>query len=398
MQFLTDLLSPNETKILLVVLDGLGGLERNGKTELETAKTPNLDRLASRSSLGLTTPVDAGITPGSGPAHMSLFGYDPLEYEIGRGVLEALGIDYPLKRGDVAARGNFATMKNGVITDRRAGRLPTKENVRLCKRLGEEIDRIEDIKIHIRPGKDHRFVLVLDGEGLSHELTESDPQKEGNPPDVVKPLASDAGKTARIVNRFVLQAQEILAGERGANTLLLRGFASLPDLVPFSERFGLKAGAIATYPMYRGLARLVGMQVLKAESSWEEELGTLKENLDKFDYFFVHFKEIDAAGEDGDFDKKVQLIEKFDQLLPQILDLGFDVMAITSDHSTPAVLGSHSWHPNPFLLHAPQTARTEGEPGFSERRCARGVLGHFNSLDVMPLLLAHARRLKKFGA
>lgn len=398
MEFLTDLIVPNETKILLVVLDGLGGLERNGKTELETAKTPNLNGLAERSSLGLTTPVDAGITPGSGPAHMSLFGYDPLEYEIGRGVLEALGIDYPLKRGDVAARGNFATMEQGVIIDRRAGRLPTKENVRLCKRLSEEIDRIEDIRIQIRPGKSHRFVLVLDGEGLSHELTESDPQREGTQPAVVKPLASDAGKTARIVNRFVIQAQEILAVEKRANTILLRGFASLPDLAPFSERFGLKAAAIATYPMYRGLSRLVGMQVLKPESSWEEELQTLEQNLDKFDFFFMHFKETDAAGEDGDFDKKVQLIEEFDQLLPRIMNLGFDVMAITSDHSTPAVLGSHSWHPNPFLLHAPQTARTEGEPGFSERRCARGVLGHFNSLDVMPLLLAHARRLKKFGA
>jgi len=398
MEFLTDLLTPNDTKILLVVLDGIGGLERDGKTELATASTPNMDGLAARSSLGLTTPVDTGITPGSGPAHLSLFGYDPLEHEIGRGVLEALGIGYRLKRGDVAARGNFATVKDGVITDRRAGRIPTEENERLCKRLSETIETIEDIKIHVKAGKEHRFVVVFDGEDLSHELTESDPQKEGAPPAVIKPLAKDAGKTARIVNRFVLQAQEVLQTEKRANTLLMRGFASLPDLIPFPEQFGLKPGAIATYPMYRGLAQLVGMHVLQTGSTWEDELHTLADNFGNFDFFFLHFKQTDSAGEDGDFDRKADFIEKFDALLPQILDLKFDVIAITGDHSTPALLAGHSWHPNPFLLHAPATARTEGEPGFSERRCARGILGHLNSLEVMPLLLAHARRLKKFGA
>jgi len=398
MEFLTDLLVPNDTKILLIVVDGLGGLPRDGKTELETAKTPNLDALAAKSSLGLTTPVDIGITPGSGPAHLALFGYDPLEYEIGRGVLEALGIDYPLKRGDVAARGNFASAKDGVVVDRRAGRISTEENARLCKRLSDAIDQIEDVKVHIRPAKGHRFVVVFEGEGLSHELTESDPLKDGKPHAVIKPLAKDAGKTARIVNRFVLQAQEVLESEKRANTLLLRGFASLPDLVPFPERYGVQTAAIATYPMYRGLARLVGMQLLDTGSSWDEELATLEENLKRFDFFFLHFKEADAAGEDGDFDLKVELIERFDAMLPRILKLGFDVVTVTGDHSTPALLASHSWHPNPFLLYAPQTAITEGEPGFSERRCARGMLGHLYSLEVMPLLLAHARRLKKFGA
>lgn len=398
MEFLTNLLIPNDTKILQIVVDGMSGLERDGKTELETASTPNLDALAAKSSLGLTTPVDAGITPGSGPAHLALFGYDPLEYEIGRGVLEALGIDYPVKRGDVAVRANFATMKSGVITDRRAGRLPTEENARLCKLLSEAVHEIEDVKINIRTVKDHRFVVVFDGEGLSQELTESDPQKNGKPAEVIKPLAKDAGKTARIVNRFVFQAQEILAAEKRANTMLMRGFASLPDLEPFGEQFGFHAAAIATYPMYRGLARLVGMHVLDTGSTWDDELSTLKENFDKFDYFFFHIKEIDAAGEDGDFDRKVELIGKFDKMVPDILKLGFDVVVVTSDHSTPAMLSGHSWHPNAFLLYAPGTARTQGEPGFSERIAARGLLGHFNSLEVMPLLLAHARRFKKFGA
>lgn len=398
MEYLTDLVIPSKTKILLVVVDGMGGLERDGLTELETAKTPNLDKLASESSLGLTTPVDSGVTPGSGPAHLALFGYDPLEFEIGRGVLEALGVDYPLKRGDVAARANFATMKNGVISDRRAGRIPTEENVRLCKLLSSQIEQIEDVKIEIRSGKSHRFVVVFDGAGLSHELTESDPQKDGLPPAIIRPMAEDAGKTARIVNRFALQAQELLSSEKLANTLLLRGFASLPDLVPFGEQFGLKAAAIATYPMYRGLARLVGMQVLDTGSSWREELETLKENFDKYDFFYLHFKEIDAAGEDGNFDKKVELIEEFDSLIPDVLEMEFDVVAITSDHSTPALLAGHSWHPNPFLIHSPRSARIEKQPGFSERVCARGLIGHINSLDVMPLLLAHAKRLKKFGA
>jgi len=395
---LNDLFIPADSKILLVVLDGLGGLEKNGKTELETAKTPNLDKLAKESSLGLTTAVDIGITPGSGPAHLALFGYDPLEWEIGRGVLEALGIDYPLKRGDVAARGNFASTKDGIITDRRAGRIPTSENQRLCKKLSDVIDMIEDVKIHIKSVKQHRFVVIFDGDGLSHELSESDPQKEGNPPSVIKALAEDAGKTARIANRFVLQAQEALETEGKANGILMRGFASLPDLVPFDLRYNLKAAAIATYPMYRGLARLVGMNVLETGSTWEDELHTLADNMDKYDFFFLHFKETDAAGEDGDFERKAKLIAEFDLLLPKLLEMAFDVLVITGDHSTPALLAGHSWHPNPFLLHAPGTALTEGRPGFSERFCARGVLGQLYSLEVMPLLLAHAKRFKKYGA
>ncbi|MBD3285752.1 2,3-bisphosphoglycerate-independent phosphoglycerate mutase [candidate division WOR-3 bacterium] len=390
---------PNESKILLIVLDGLGGLEKDGKTELETADTPNLDKLAAQSSLGLTTAVDIGITPGSGPAHLALFGYDPLENNIGRGVLAALGIGYELKRGDVAARGNFARIEEGVITDRRAGRIPTEENERLCRKLTDAIDEIEEVKIHIRTVKQHRFVVVFEGEGLSHELTESDPQIAGKSPLVIKALAEDAGKTARIVNRFVLQAQEVLEDEDRANTILLRGFASLPDLIPFPELYELNAAAIATYPMYKGLSKLVGMNVLETGSTWEDELQTLKNNLDNYNFFYLHFKETDAAGEDGDFDKKVKLIAEFDSaILPELMEMGFDVLVVTGDHSTPALLASHSWHPNPFLLHAPGTALTEGRPGFSERICARGVLGQLYSLEVMSLLLAHAKRLKKYGA
>jgi len=394
---LAELLIENENKILLWVLDGVGGVERDRKTELEEAKTPNLDALAEKSSLGLIDPVASGITPGSGPAHLALFGYDPIEHNIGRGVLEALGVDMELKPGDVAVRGNFCTIKDGVVVDRRAGRIPTEENIRICKMLSEEIKEIEDVKIIIKPGKEHRFVVVFRGEGLVAAVTESDPQKEGKPPAVIKPLKEDAGKLARIANRFILEVQERIGKEERANGILLRGFASLPSLTPFPLKYKIRAAGIATYPMYKGIARLVGMDVLKTGTSWEEEIETLKNHFLEYDFFYLHFKEIDKAGEDKNFEEKVKFIEKADKFVPEILKMGFSVIAITGDHSTPSVLGAHSWHPNPFLLYAP-TARREGIGGFSEKRCAKGLLGRMNSLDVMPLLLAHAGRLKKFGA
>ncbi len=396
-EILQKLIIKNENKILLWVIDGLGGVEKDGKTELETANTPNFDELAEKSSLGLTDPVFYGITPGSGPAHLSLFGYDPLEYEIGRGVLEALGVDMELRKTDVAVRGNFCTIKDGIVVDRRAGRISTEENKRICEMLAQEIKQIEDIEIIIKPGKEHRFVVVFRGKGLSPEVTDSDPQKEGNPPLVIRPLKEEAGKLARIANRFVLEVQERISKEERANGILLRGFASLPELTPFPEKYKLKAAGIATYPMYRGLARLVGMDILDTGTTWKDQIETLKDHFFNYDFFYLHFKEVDKAGEDGDFSEKVKLIEEADKWVPEILKLGFSVIAITSDHSTPAILKGHSWHPNPFLLYA-DTARREGKKGFSEKRCAQGVLGRFPSLYVMPLLLAHAKKLKKFGA
>jgi 2,3-bisphosphoglycerate-independent phosphoglycerate mutase len=394
---LKPLLVKNDERILLVVADGLGGLPKDDRTELEAAQTPNLDRLAAQSSLGLTEPVAPGITPGSGPAHLALFGYDPLSHEVGRGVLEALGVGLVLTPEDLCIRANFASIKDGVIVDRRAGRIPTEENRRLCSRLQEEISDIEGVKIIIKPSKEHRFVVVFKGYGLSDRLPDTDPQHEGAPPVAVEPLAPEAERSARVTREFLNRATDLLKAETQANYILLRGFSHYPSFEPISERYGLKAACIASYPMYRGIARLVGMEVLETGNSWDDELETLSQTQDQFDFFYLHFKETDMRGEDGDFAGKVRLIEALDQRLPQILALNFSVLAITSDHSTPALLRAHSWHPNPFLLHS-RYCRVEGVEGFSERRCQQGVLGQFPATQVMPLLLAHARRLKKYGA
>ncbi|MDW7988313.1 MAG: 2,3-bisphosphoglycerate-independent phosphoglycerate mutase [candidate division WOR-3 bacterium] len=397
MKTIEKYLQINEKKIVLIVIDGLGGLPYNEKTELESAETPNLNRLAKISSLGLTIPVDYGITPGSGPAHLALFGYDPEQYEIGRGILEALGIGLEITKDDLCIRANFATIKNGIIIDRRAGRIATEENQRLCALLSSKIKSVSDIEVIIKPGKEHRFVIVLRGKGLNAQVSESDPQKDNLPPQKIQPLTSEAQKTADVLNIFIKQASEILENEWPANYFLLRGYAQHPDLPLISKRYRLKPAAIATYPMYKGIAKLLGMEVLDTQENWEDEIITLQKRYHDFDFFYVHFKETDMKGEDGDFLGKVKLIEKFDALLPEILKLNFDVLCITADHSTPAVLKSHSWHPNPFLLYSPYVLG-DGYEKFSERNCAKGSLGIFPQTKVMQLLLAHSLKLKKFGA
>ena len=398
MEILESCISANNKKIILIVVDGLGGLPKNGKTELETANTSNLDKLAKKSSLGLTIPVDVGITPGSGPAHLALFGYDPIKNQIGRGVLEAVGVGLEIGPDDLCVRANFATIdKNGIITDRRAGRIATEENQRICSKLSEKIPKINDVEIIIRPGKEHRFVIVFRGKDLSSDLTESDPQKEDKAPLKIFPIKHEAARSSQIVNQFIEKASVIIKKELKANYMLLRGFAHNPNLIPMSDLYKINPAAIATYPMYKGIARLVGMNVLESSETWESEIETLSIYIIAHDFFYVHFKEVDMEGEDGDFDGKVKLIEKFDNLLPQILKLNFDVLAITSDHSTPAILKSHSWHPNPFLLYSPY-AHTDGVETFSEKSCANGSLGLFPQIKVMQLLLANSLKLKKYGA
>ncbi len=398
LHLLKDLVIPAETKIVLLVMDGLGGLpqQRNGKTELETARTPHLDRLAQASSCGLIDPILLGVTPGSGPAHLALFGYDPLKYRVGRGVLAALGIDFQLQPSDVAARINFATVDDrGRVTDRRAGRISNEENTRLIHFL-EDI-QIPGVEIFLRTVKEHRAMLVLRGPDLSGELADTDPQQLGVPPKDVVALSPAAEPTAKIVRKFLDLAKERLAGEHPANMILTRGFDRYEPLPSFQELYGITAAAIAAYPMYKGVARLAGMDALGAPGSLAEEFDILERHYHDYDYFFVHVKQTDSSGEDGDFARKVSVIEETDRLLPRLTSLQPDVLAVTGDHSTPAVLHSHSWHAVPLLLYS-RYSRPDAASAFGESECARGCLGRFPTMHLMGLLLANALRLTKYGA
>jgi len=401
MEILRDLLKENRTRILFLVADGIGGVphpDYGYKTELEYAKTPNLDELAAKSVTGLTIPVDHGITPGSGPAHLSLFGYDPIRHNIGRGVLEALGIGFKLEKKDVAIRGNFCTLgPDGLVLDRRAGRIPTDESREIVEKLQEAIKEIDGVQIIWRPGKEHRFVLVLRGEGLSDRVAETDPQKEGKPPVELEPLEEDAKKTSEVLKKLISRAKEILKDEKKANFILLRGYAKPPELIPFPEKYGLKSLSLAYYPMYKGLTRLLGMDTPDVGDSFEDVIKAYREIGREYDYVYLHYKDTDKAGEDGDFLKKVDRIENLDRHLPEILGLKPDVVVVTGDHSTPSLLAGHSWHPNPTILYSPH-AGADDVHVYTERACKRGYLGIIPATKLMPLALANALRLKKFGA
>jgi 2,3-bisphosphoglycerate-independent phosphoglycerate mutase len=397
-EVLQSLVIQTDSKLVMVVIDGIGGLPLRGKTELDAAKIPNLDRLASKSICGLVDPISYGITPGSGPSHLALFGYDPFRYEIGRGVMEALGIDIKLEKNDLAARGNFATIdKKGIIVDRRAGRISTERNREICGFLQNKIKEIGEVQIFIHPGKEHRFVIIFRGEGLRDNLTDADPQKDGLEAKRTEGLSPEARRTAEIINDYLIRATEALQPFHPANTILLRGFSKVPDIPTMPDRYKLRPAAIATYPMYRGLARLVEMEVLETGETIQEEVKTLKKYFDRYDFFYLHFKKPDMAGEDGNFRLKVKTIEEIDRLIPSILKLRPDVFVVTGDHSTPSLLKSHSWHPNPILLHS-KYIRPDGIRRFTERHCQKGQLGRFPALDIIPLMLANGLKLKKFGA
>lgn len=385
------------SKIVLLVVDGLGGLPHpdTGKSELETAHLPNLDAMARESACGLTTPVLPGIAPGSGPGHLALFGYDPLRYIIGRGALEALGIEVELRPGDVAARGNFCTVDSaGNLVDRRAGRIPTEFSAALCQRL----DTIElpGVQVDVFPVQDYRFVLRLRGEGLSEAITETDPQIVGVPAMPVRPIEPDGEKTANLVNDFVAQAGRLLAEEERGNMVLLRGWAQLPSLPPMRDIYRIDPAGIAAYPMYRGLATVANMRIIPTGKTFSDEVDTLHEEFANHDFFFIHYKPTDAAGEDGDFDAKVKTLEDLDPLIPRIRELEPDVFMVAGDHSTPAIMASHSWHPVPFMLHSKLT-RGEGIPSFDERACNSGSIGHIPATTIMLLAMSHSGKLTKFG-
>jgi len=398
LELIRGLSRPSPSKIVLLVIDGLGGLPhpKTGKTELETANTPNLDKLAAGGICGLTDPISPGITPGSTPGHLALFGYDPLKFNIGRGVVEAVGIDFDLKPGDIAARGNFCTVdKEGLITDRRAGRISTEKCAELCQLLGGLV--IDGVKLSVLPVREHRFVIVFQGKGLAPNVSDSDPQRAGVAPKAVTALNPQADQMAVAANRFVEQAKAILAKHHPTNMLLLRGFSQRPKLPTMPEVYRLKPAAIAAYPMYRGLAKLVGMQVLNTGMTIAEEMTTLKKNYSAYDFFFLHIKGTDSAGEDGDFERKVKIIEEADKSLPVLARLKPDVIVVTGDHSTPALLKGHSWHPLPIVLYS-EWCRPDRVGDFAESACISGGLGRFPATQIMPLAMANALKLAKFGA
>lgn len=397
-EIIKNLAITSPEKIVMLVLDGLGGLPnpKTGKTELESARIPNLDAVATRGICGLSDPIAPGITPGSGPGHLALFGYDPIACEIGRGALEATGIDVELKAGDVAARGNFCTLdEKGNITDRRAGRISSEKSAELCKLLDGM--KIEGVDIKVYPVREHRFVAVFSGKHLETDLTESDPLQTGKPPLKIKALNDKAEKTATVINNFIDLAKDILKGHHPANMILLRGFAKKPQLNTMQEIYKLNPLAIAVYPMYRGLARLVGMQIAKTGTTLEDEFKTLKDNYKDYDFFFLHIKWTDSAGEDGDFARKVKILEQLDKALPTLLELKPDVLVITGDHSTPAVYGGHSWHPVPVVINA-KYCRTDSVKEFSENAFLAGGLGRIRATEIMTLAMANARKLTKYGA
>ncbi len=392
---------PHEhVSLVLLVIDGVGDVRHPDfgmRTPLEAAQTPNLDELAPRSALGRVMPVDYGITPGSGPAHLGLFGYDPREVEIGRGVLEALGLDMDLKTGDVAARANFCTISGGLVVDRRAGRPATQVSAEKCKLLQQELGRIEDVEVIVQPGKGHRFAVLFRGPGLAEGVSDTDPHENGQPLHEAISLRPEAEKTARIVGEFQRRAEEVLSGHEPLNGILMRGIAERPSLPGMQERFGLRAATIATYPMYRGLAKLAGMELLQTGPRVADEFRCYAESKDDYDYHYIHVKATDEAAEDGDFDRKVSAIEEVDRHLPIIVEKMPDALAITGDHSTPCCMKLHSWHPVPLLLHSPR-CDAGGQRRFTEHECSEGSLGIFLAMHLMSLLMANAGLLDKFGA
>ena len=393
-----DSIASTPSKIVLLVADGLGGLAHpeTRKSELETARIPHLDALAQRSACGLTTPVEVGVAPGSGPGHLALFGYNPLKYFIGRGALEALGIGVDLQPGDVAARGNFCTVDDdGLLTDRRAGRIATELSRPLCEML--DAIAIPGVQVDVYPVQDYRFVLRLRGDGLSADIEETDPQREGVAPRPAQALSPGAEYAAGVARQFVEQAGRMLSESEPANMALLRGWAQLPNLPDFGRVYRLNPAAIAAYPMYRGLASVANMEIIPTGATFADEVDTLHANWDNHDFFFIHYKPADAAGEDGDFDAKVKRLEELDVHIPRILELQPDVLMVAGDHATPAIMASHSWHPVPFLLHSAWTLGEGVEGGFNERACAGGALGRIPAETIMLLALAHAGKLGKYG-
>ena len=400
----SELTLKTKTKHVLLVLDGLGDIatkEQHYLTPLEAAATPNLDKLAKDSAQGRMIPVAPGITPGSGPGHLGLFGYDPLEFQVGRGVIEALGLGVELKPGDVCARANFATLdEKGIVTDRRAGRIPTETCEKVCAMLAAKVKKIGDTQVIIKAGKEHRFVVVFRGKGLEGPLTDADPNREGFAVPTVKPRDPKnlkQKKMAKLIADFYKAALPVIAKEKPANGFLMRGIAHQPEIPLFEDRYLLKPACLAVYPMYKGLAQLVGMDKIEGPQTIKEQFERYLAEYDKYDFFFIHYKYTDKYGEDGNFEAKKKAIEELDAALPILLKKKPDVLVVTGDHSTPCALKGHSWHPQPVMLHS-ATSGSDKLERFTETGANSGSLSIFPAKFLIRLMQANAKMFDKFGA
>ena len=405
-QLRSKLFNKNKAKSLLVVLDGVGGIPRNNKTELQVAKTKNLNKLVKLSETGCHIPIKPGLTPGSGSAHLALFGYDPMDFDIGRGVLEALGLDIKITKKDIAIRGNFATIqKNGarkIITDRRAGRISTVENNRIVTKLSKKIKSIDSVKISFKSGLDHRFVCKLSFPKNINQLQcmikETDPQIDGEQPFEPDNLNKESAKVSKILKKLLILITKILEDEKQANFVLLRGFSTYPNIPTFKELYSIKSASLTTYPMYKGISKLVGMESLNLDSNnLLGQIKALQKNYDNYDFFYLHIKKTDSYGEDGNFNKKVKVIEDFDKCIPSILKMNFDTITITGDHSTPSMMKSHSWHPVPTLIYS-KNAFSNLSKSFDEVECLKGNMQIFEAKNLLTYIFAHSNCLGKFGA
>tara|TARA_B100000131_G_scaffold70443_1_gene66766 strand:+ start:30066 stop:31289 length:1224 start_codon:yes stop_codon:yes gene_type:complete len=407
MHFLrSSLVNRNKSKQLLIVLDGVGGIPNTVKTELDSAKTPNLNKFIKKSETGCHIPIKLGLTPGSGSAHLALFGYDPLEFDIGRGILEALGLDIKITDKDIAIRGNFATIKKqsgkNIISDRRAGRISTNENIRIIRYLSKKIKYIDGYKISFVSGIEHRFVCkVTCPKKITQEecrISDTDPQSEGLEPLLPKNLNKKSSKISKILINLINKIRTTLLHEKKANFVLFRGFSTYPKIPSFSELYKIKSASITTYPMYKGIGKLVGMEPLKLDKNdLKSQVKSIKKNINNYDFFYLHIKKTDSYGEDGNFKMKSKIIEEFDQNLPEILKLKFDVIAITGDHSTPSKMKSHSWHPVPVAIHS-KNSFIGLSKRFNEVECLKGSMGIFEAKHLLTLMFAHSGILDKFGA
>ena len=404
-------------KTFFVICDGLGDrpIPKLGrKTPLEYAKTPNLDAIARRGIIGAMNTIDIGVRPGSDTAHMAIFGYDPHVYYTGRGPFETAGLRMEHKDGDICFRVNMGTVDDTLhIIDRRAGRIG--DTSAFARELnGMKIDGVE---FFVKAGTGYRMGMIMRGKKLSTHITDIDPGHVGKGVRMCEATddTSEAKRTAKILNTFVSRAHKLLKrmpvnidrqknGLPQANYLLVRGAGVYPKLPRFFDKYGLRAACFAGAGLYKGIARLIGMDVVhvpgatgKPDSNIRAKVETAIKHRKDYDFFFIHFKGADSCGEDGDVEGKIAYIEKIDDAVAPLLKLKNSLVVITADHSTPCTIKSHSADDVPIVIMGDEV-RDDDVHEFSERTCAKGRMGHIKGMHVMPIILDLMGIAEKFGA